>query len=133
MEHNGPVRVLLVDDLFIVRQTLRCILQPYANIEVVGEASDGDEAVKYVARFQPDVVVMDVNMGKVDGITAAQLIKTQYPHVHVLGFSADLKDYTVYAMHQAGAYEVLRKEDAMKDLYGAIQRAVSPIHSSPAP
>ena len=76
---------------------------------------------------------MDVNMSKLDGITAARLIKTQYPHVHVLGFSADLKDYNVCAMQQAGACEVLRKEDAMKDLYCAIQRAVSPVHSNPAP
>ena len=131
MEQESSVRVLIVDDLFIVRQTLRCILQPYLNIEVVGEAGDGDEAVKYVARLQPDVVVMDVNMTKMDGITAARLIKAQYPHVLVLGFSADLKDYDICAMQQAGACEVLRKEDAMKDLYGAIQRAVTALHPNP--
>jgi DNA-binding NarL/FixJ family response regulator len=133
MEQESPVRVLLVDDLFIVRQTLRCVLQPYSNIEVVGEAGDGDEAVKYVARLQPDVVIMDVNMTKMDGITAARLIKTQYPHVLVVGFSADLKDYDICAMQQAGVCEVLRKEDAMKDLYGAIQRAVTAVHSHPTP
>jgi DNA-binding NarL/FixJ family response regulator len=122
---NNMVRVLIVDDQFIVRQTFRCILKHYANIEVVGEASDGDEAIAYTGRFQPAVVVMDIHMKKVDGITAARLIKTQYPHVLVLGFSADVQSYNVSAMQQAGAFEVLRKEDAMNNLYAAIQRGVA--------
>jgi DNA-binding NarL/FixJ family response regulator len=98
---------------------------------VVGEASDGDEAIECVGKLQPAVVVMDMNMNKMDGITAARLIKAQYPHVLVLGFSADLKEYNVYAMQQAGAFEVLQKEDALKDLYAAIQRAVGAIQSNP--
>ena len=132
MEQASTVRVLVVDDLFIVRQTLRCILQPYSDIEVVADASDGDEAVAYVARFQPDIVIMDMNLKKMDGITAARLIKTQYPHVLVIGFSADVKDYSVCAMQQAGACEVLRKEDAMSGLYAAIQRAVATIQPQPS-
>jgi DNA-binding NarL/FixJ family response regulator len=75
---------------------------------------------------------MDMNMKKMDGITAARLIKTQYPHVLVLGFSADTQNYNVYAMQQAGAFEVLQKEDAMKDLYAAIQRGVAAIQSNVA-
>ena len=106
----------------MVRRTLCRILQPYPNIEVVGEASDGDEAVASVGTLQPAVVVMDIKMNKMDGITAARLIKTQYPDVLVLGFSAEPKDYEVNAMQQAGAFEVLRIEDTMKDLYPAIQR-----------
>jgi len=123
--------VLLVDDHLLVRQTLRSILQPHPNIEVVGEAGDGDEAVVSVGTLQPDVVLMDVNMQKMDGITAARLIKTQYPHVLVLGSSADAKDYNVYAMQQAGAFEVLTKEDAVKDLYEDIQRAMAVNQSVP--
>ena len=84
MEPGNKVRVLLVDDHFIVRQTLRGLLQAYPNIEVVGEASDGDEAIACVGRLQPAVVVMDMNMKKMDGITAARFIKRQYPHVLVL-------------------------------------------------
>ena len=86
MSPDNKVRVLIVDDHFIVRQTFRCILKHYPNIEVVGEASDGDEAIACAGRFQPSVVLMDMNMKKMDGITAARLIKTQYPHVLVLGF-----------------------------------------------
>lgn len=103
MEIGSKVRVLLVDDHLMVRQTLRSILQPHPNIEVVGEAGDGDEAVVSVGTLQPDVVVMDMNMQKMDGITAARLIKTQYPHVLVLGFSADAKDYNVYGICDAAS------------------------------
>jgi DNA-binding NarL/FixJ family response regulator len=71
-------------------------------------------------------------MKKMDGITAARVIKAQYPHVLVLGFSADTQNYNVYAMQQAGAFEVLQKEDARKDLYAAIQRGVAAIRSSVA-
>jgi DNA-binding NarL/FixJ family response regulator len=109
---------------------LRGLLQAYPNIEVVGEASDGAEAIACVGRLQPAVVVMDMNTKKLDGITAARLIKRQYPHVLVLGFSADLKEYNVYTMQQAGAFEVLQQEDALKDLYAAIQRAVAAIQSN---
>ena len=131
MEDETKVRVLLVDDHFIVRQTMRCILQSYQDIEVVGEASDGTEAIAYVGMFQPTVVLMDLHMKKMDGITAARSIKTQYPHVQVVIFSADVKDYNVNAMQHAGAFEVLQKEDAMKNLYAAIQRAVPAIQSNP--
>ena len=124
MEQGSKVRVLLVDDNFLVRQTMRDILRPHPDIEVVGEASDGREAFAYVGMLQPAVVVMDMNMHKMDGIRATRSIKTQYPHVLVLGYSADPKDYNVSAMQQVGAFEVLQKEEAMKDLYAAIQRGV---------
>ena len=127
MEHGSKVRVLLVDDNFMVRQTMRDILQPHPDIEVVGEASDGQEAFACVGMLQPAVVVMDMNMRKMDGIRATRSIKAEYPHVLVLGYSADPKDYNVSAMQQVGAFEVLQKDEAMKDLYGAIQRGVASI------
>ena len=119
------IRVLLVDDHAMVRQGLRSALQAYPNIQVVGEAADGEEAVLCTARIQPAVVVMDINMSKMDGITATRLIKTQHPQIAVLGLSVDLKDYQIYAMQKAGAFEVLKKDNAVADLYGAIQRAVA--------
>jgi DNA-binding NarL/FixJ family response regulator len=119
--------VLLVDDNFLVRQTMRDILQPHPDIEVVGEASSGEEAFAYVGMLQPVLVVMDMNMHKMDGIRATRSIKTEYPQVLVLGYSVDPKDYNVSAMKEVGAFEVLPKEDAIKDLYGAIQRGVASI------
>lgn len=87
----ATIRVLLVDDHPTVRQTLRRALQAYPNIEVVGEASDGEEAIAHVAQLQPTIVVMDIQMGRKDGVTATRLIKKQYPQVNVIGLSIEQK------------------------------------------
>ena len=121
------IRILIVDDHAVFRQVVRSILKPYPNIEVVGEASDGDEAVDNVGRLKPAIVLMDVNMQKMDGVTAARLIKMQYPEVAILGLSAKAKHYDIYAMQKAGAFEVLTKEQSVQELYAAIQRAVAAV------
>ena len=109
------------------RQIVRSILKPYPNLEVIGEASDGDEAVVSVGHLKPAVVLMDINMQRMDGVTAARLIKVQYPEVAILGLSAKAKHYDVYAMQKAGAFEVLSKEQSVQELYAAIQRAVAAV------
>lgn len=119
------IRVLLADDQPMVRQALRSALQDYPNIEVVGEASDGDEAVAAASKLQPSVIVMDISMSKMDGITATRLIKTQHPHIGVVGLSVHLQDYQLKAMQQAGAFEVLSKDNAVTELYSAVQRAIA--------
>lgn len=121
------IRILIVDDHAMFRQVVRSILQPYPNLEVVGEASDGDEAVVRVGQLKPAVVLMDINMQKMDGVTAAPLIKVEYSDVAVLGLSAKAKHHDVYAMQKAGAFEVLSKEQTAHELYGAIQRAVAAV------
>jgi len=121
------IRILIVDDHAMFRQVVRSILKPYPNIEVVGEASDGDEAVVAVGQLQPAVVLMDVNMQKMDGVMAARLIKVQYPEVAILGLSAKAKHYDIYAMQKAGAFAVLSKEQSVQELYAAIQRAVAAV------
>jgi len=125
MAKTGLIRVLLADDHTIVRQGLRSALESYPNIEVVGEVGDGDEAVAAAARLQPSVVVMDIHMPKMDGVTATRLIKAQHPEIVVVGLSADRKHYQVHAMQKAGAFEVLHKDHAVTELYAAIQRAVA--------
>ena len=122
-----PIRVLLVDDHTMVRQGLRSALASYPNIEVVGEAGDGEEAIVSAAKLQPTVVVMDIHMTKMDGITATRLIRIQNPHIIVVGLSVDTKEYQAHAMRTAGAFEVLVKHEAVHDLYGAIQRAVAAV------
>ena len=105
------IRVLLVDDHAMVRQGLRSALQAYPNIQVVGEAADGEEAVLCAAQIQPAVVVMDINMSKMDGITATRLIKTQHPQIAVLGLSVDLKDYGAIQRAVAAVQPVLILEE----------------------
>lgn len=120
--------MLLVDDDVRVRETLSSILKPYPDIEVVGEASDGDEAVTSVGNLRPEVVVMDISMKRMDGITAARLIKAQYPDVLVVGCSAHTQEYNIYAMKRVCAFEALvKKENATSDLYPTIQRVMAPV------
>jgi DNA-binding NarL/FixJ family response regulator len=121
------IRVLIVDDHVMVRQGLRAVLQAYPNIEVTGEAGNGEEALLSVAKLQPTIVVMDIGMPSLDGIGATRLIRTQYPQIAVLGLSVNAPTYQVDAMLKAGAFEVLTKEKAVDDLYSAIQRATAAI------
>jgi DNA-binding NarL/FixJ family response regulator len=126
MGSENQIRVFIVDDDVRIRQTLSSILKPYSNIEVVGQASDGDEAVTSVGELRPAVVVMDISMRKMDGITAARLIKARYPDVRVVGCSAHAQEYNIYAMKRVRTFEaLLKKEDATKDLYPAIQRVMA--------
>ena len=118
------MRLLLVDDHAVVRDTLKNILRPYADIEIVGEATNGEEAVLKVSQLQPDVVVLDIVMPRLDGIAATHQIKMLSPQIPIIGLSVHAKSYEVNAMLQAGAFEVINKEKAIEDLYGAVQRAV---------
>ena len=122
-----PIRVLLVDDTTLFRQSLRSALRAYPNIEIVGEAKDGEEAVSRAIHLQPTVVVMDVNMPKMDGITATRLIKAQNHEIAVIGLSLYLPEYYVYAIKQAGASEILDKNGDLTELYAALQRAVASV------
>ena len=114
------IRVLLADDKEMVRQILRRALQDYPNIEVVGEASDGEEAVAVASKLLPSVIVMDISMSKMDGITATRQIA-------VIGLSVHREAHQIDAMQKAGAFEILAKDDAVTDLYSAIQRAIASI------
>ena len=122
-----PIRVLLVDDHAMVRQGLRSVLDEYPNIEVVGEAADGDDAIRMVTKLQPSVVIMDINLPKLDGISATRFIKTNHPEIAVIGLSLILHSYSEHAMLEAGAFEVLDKEKTAHELYSAIQRAIAAI------
>jgi DNA-binding NarL/FixJ family response regulator len=121
------IRVLLVDDHTMVRQGLRSALETYPNIEIVGQAGDGETAIQMVAKLQPSVVLMDINLPRMDGITATRFIKTNHPETVVIGFSMTVQSYSEYAMLKAGAFEVLAKDRAVHDLYAAIQRAVASV------
>ena len=126
------IRVLVVDDHAMVRQGLRCTLEVYPSIEVVGEAGDGEEVLACIEKVQPTVVVMDIVMPKMDGIAATRLLKIKYPQIAVVGLTRELKNYTSYAMQKAGASEVVDKKNAVVELYDAIQRALAGIDGKTA-
>jgi DNA-binding NarL/FixJ family response regulator len=121
------IRVLLVDDHAMVRQGLRAALEPYSNIVVIGEADDGERAIVSVEKRQPDVVVMDIRLAPMDGVTATRLIKAHYPHVVIIGITAEAQEFQRHAMKRAGAFDVLMKENAVQQLYAVIQQGVASV------
>ena len=113
-------RVLLVDDESLVRRILRQILAAYPDMELVGEAATGEEAIDAVERLQPHIVVMDIRMPRMDGIAAAREIRTKYPHVKIIGLSEYAYGYHADAMEKAGALGVYQKSNATEELYAVI-------------
>jgi CheY-like chemotaxis protein len=118
------LRVLLADDHAMVRQGLRSILESYRDISVVGEAADGEEAVEMAGRLAPDVIVMDVNMAKLDGIEATRRVKSRWPGIIVVGLSVSTRAQVESLLLEAGASCYVSKEAAGDQLYGAIGLAV---------
>jgi DNA-binding NarL/FixJ family response regulator len=122
---GNAIRILLVEDHPIVGEEIYELLGTYPNIDLIGRAQDGEEAVLKVDALQPAVVVMDINLPKMDGIAATRLIKRRHPHIVVIGLTAAREEYLVYTMLKAGAHDVLAKEKAGTDLYTTIQRGVA--------
>ncbi|WP_374974512.1 response regulator [Microbacterium trichothecenolyticum] len=116
-----PIRVLLVDDQELIRLGFRLVLEAEADVSVVGEAADGDEAVRAVAAHAPDVVLMDIRMPRTDGIAATRSIVAAYPATRVLVLTTfDLDEYAVGAL-DAGASGFLLKDAQRSELTAAIR------------
>lgn len=120
---DQKVRVLLVDDHAMIRQGLRSVLETYPDMSVVGEAGDGAEAVNQIERVCPSVVVMDINMPRMNGIEATARIKARHPDMVVIGLSVNASGDNQNAMRIAGASVLLTKEAAVEQLHLAIQKA----------
>jgi len=119
---SGVHRVLLVEDHAMVRQGLRVILEGFQDVSVVGEAADGFEAISMADDFIPEVVLMDVNMPKMDGIEATKLIKAKHPSTIIIGLSVNNSAQVIEAMTRAGAAAFLSKDAAAEELYEAIAK-----------
>lgn len=119
---SEKIRALLVDDHAMVRQGLRSILEAYADMEIVGEAAAGDEAVELVHQLRPSVVVMDINMPRMNGIEATAKIKARHSGVVVIGLSVQTDEFARTEMLRAGASTLMTKEAAVEELYHTIQR-----------
>ncbi len=113
-------RVLLVDDHAMVRQGLRSLLETYHDLEVVAEAADGEQAVHYATRYRPDVVLIDLNLPRLNGIHATRRIKQHTKDIVVIGLSVHASPQAIEALLAAGAAAILSKELAADDLYRTI-------------
>ena len=120
---RGKVRVLLADDHAIVRQGVKMILSNEPDIEVIGEAEDGLQAVELAKRLKPDVVVLDISMPGINGIEATRQIKAALPNVHTLALTMHADDTYVFQILKSGGSGYVLKRAAATDLVQAVHAA----------
>jgi PAS domain S-box-containing protein len=130
--HGKAIRVLLADDHDVVRNGLARLLQTQPGIQVIAQASDGQMAVDLALRAQPDVIVMDVSMPRLDGVEATRRITSQLPGAKIIGLSMHGEGEVADRMRQAGAVTYLAKSSAPEDLVAAI-RSCKPDAAPAAP
>lgn len=118
-----PVRVLIADDHGVVRQGLRMYLALDSEIEIVGEACTGVQAVTSAHELRPDVVLMDLLMPEMDGITATQRLRQELPDIEIIALTSVLEDSSVVGAIRAGAIGYLLKDTEADELVRAIKAA----------
>jgi NarL family two-component system response regulator LiaR len=123
MTDKNRIRVMLVDDHSVVRSGLGAFLSVNPDLELVGEAENGDEAVLRCGLLKPDVVLMDLMMPGTDGVTATRLIHEQYPCVRVIALTSFQENALVQGALEAGATGYLMKNVSARELAAAIRSA----------
>lgn len=123
MSDSQPIRVLLVDDHAVVRSGLSAFLLAFDDLKLVGEASNGAEALRLCDRLQPDVVLMDMKMPVMDGIAATKVIRQRCPHIQVIALTSFKEETLVQQVMNAGAIGYLLKDITADELADAIRKA----------
>ena len=123
MSQGNPIRVMIVDDHAVVRSGLKAFLMVFDDLELVGEASSGNEAVQVVERMQPDVILMDLIMPDMDGAATTKVIRGRWPEVQVVALTSFREDELVKNALQAGAIGYLLKNVGADELADAIRSA----------
>lgn len=117
------IRILLVDDHAVVRQGLRFLLEQQPDISVVGECGDGEQAVAMVGTLLPDVILLDLLMPKMDGMTAVREIKRTTPTTHIIILTSYYEDDQIFSVIKAGALSYLLKDSSPQELVSAVRAA----------
>jgi NarL family two-component system response regulator LiaR len=120
-----PIQVMIVDDHAVVRSGLAAFLSAFPDLEMIGEAENGAEAVVRCGLLKPDVILMDLIMPSIDGVSATRQIKENFPDVKVIALTSFQEDDLVQGALQAGAIGYLMKNVTARDLAAAIRSAHS--------
>ena len=123
MKTSQPIRVMIVDDHAMVRRGLAAFLKVFDDLELIGEVASGEEAVQLAASVQPDVVLMDLMMGQMDGAAATRAIRASHSHIQVIALTSFREEVLVQKALQAGAISYLLKNVSADELAAAIRAA----------
>jgi len=129
------IKVLIADDHRVVREGLSSILKTKENIEVVGEAQDGQEAVEKTRALEPDVILMDVSMPRIGGVEATRIVKREFPHIGIIALTMYEEQQYIFDLVRSGATGYLLKDTDSSQIVSAIRavyRGESLIHPSVA-
>jgi NarL family two-component system response regulator LiaR len=121
---NKQIRVLLVDDHFVVRSGLGAVLMSTEDLTLVGEAGNGEEAIRMCEKLQPDVVLMDLMMPVMDGVTATKIIREKWLNINIIALTSFKEKDLVEGALKAGAISYLLKTVSAEELVSAIRSAV---------
>jgi NarL family two-component system response regulator LiaR len=121
MRHSNPLRILLVDDSDIVRMSVAILLETLDDVVVVGEANNGQTAVELCRRLRPDIVLMDLMMPVMDGITATRLICQEHARVTIIALTSALDSSMIDAALKAGASAYLHKSASIDEIIRTIR------------
>jgi len=117
----NKIRIVIADDHAVVRQGTRSLLERESDMEVVGEAGDGEEAVRIIEQFKPDVAILDIAMPKLNGVEVTKRIKPRLPSTAVLILTAYDDDEYIFALLEAGAAGYLLKDVDSKEVVDAVR------------
>lgn len=123
MSEQKPIRVMLVDDHAVVRSGLSAFLMVFDDLELVGEASNGKEAIRMCETVQPDVILMDLVMPEMDGAATTKALRERWPHLQVVALTSFKEEELVQGALQAGAIGYLLKNVGADELANAIRSA----------
>lgn len=124
MTYINEIKIVLVDDHKLLRDGLRNIIEQRSNMHIIGEASDGREAIKVSSKLMPDVIVMDVAMPGMNGVEAAKQIHKAQPDIKIIGLSMHSGKQFIQGMFKAGAFGYLLKDGDADELITAITTVV---------
>ena len=124
IKSDGKIRILLTDDHAVMREGLARLLGQETDFEVVGQASDGQEAVELAGKLLPDVILMDISMPRMNGLDATRVIHQRHPDIRIIGLSLYEEEERAKAMLDAGAVFYLTKSDPPADLRAAIRNCM---------
>lgn len=117
------IRILIADDHSVVRQAIALMLSGHSDFEIVGQARDGQDAIEQVHSAMPDVVLMDINMPRLNGLEATEWIHATHPKIRVIGLSMHHDPEMIQKMRDSGAVSFVTKSAPPEELIAAIRAA----------